>query len=245
MAVPVARESEPQGRFRLPAAPSEISFDADAAALIVIDMQNDFLHPEGWFPAAGIDPTPLTCVIDPIREVAGAMRAVGIRVIWLNWGVLPGAPEVPLPLKRKGSRDGQRPTYGDPSTTGHGRILVQGDWGARTIDELAPDPQDLVVHKHRLTGFHDNELDSVLRNLGVRTLFFAGVNIDRCVYATLCDAAVRGFECVLIEDACATSSPRYVTDAILYLVPLLHGSVTTRAKVLDAFQQPAASNTKG
>ncbi len=244
MALPVADGIANLERFRLSAAPSDLSFDASGTALIIVDMQNDFLHPEGWFPAAGIDPAPLTAVIDPIREVAGAMRSAGIPVIWLNWGVLPGAPEVPLPLKRKGSRDGQRPTYGDPSTTGHGRILVQGDWGARTIDELAPEPEDIVVHKHRLTGFHDNELDSVLRNLGVRTLFFAGVNIDRCVYATLCDAAARGFECVLIEDACATSSPRYVTDAILYLVPLLHGSVATRASVLDALRQSTASTTK-
>ncbi|MDB5569478.1 MAG: putative isochorismatase [Hyphomicrobiales bacterium] len=218
----------------LAANPAPLDVDFSRAALIVVDMQNDFIHPQGWFPASGVDVSPLRAVAPAIRDLSDAMREAGVPVIWLNWGVRPDAGDMPDTIKRKGGLNGKRPTYGDPSPSGDGRILVQGEWGARNIDELTPDPADLIVHKNRLTGFYDNALDSLLRNRGVETLFFAGVNIDRCVFATLSDAAVRGYSCVLVEDACATCSPAYVRDAILFLVPLLHGACATSAAVTAA-----------
>ena len=220
----------------LTAEPAPILVNFHRAALVVIDMQNDFLHPDGWFPASGLDASPLRTIIPTVQDLASGLRSAGVPVIWLNWGVRPGAPEVPETLKRKGSLDGRRPTYGDPSTTGRGHILVQGDWGAQTIEELAPKPGDRLVYKHRLTGFYDNEFDSVLRNLSIDTLLFAGVNIDRCVYATLSDAAVRGYQCVLVEDACATGSPAAVRDSILFLVRLLHGATTNSHCVHSALK---------
>ena len=133
------------------------------------------------------------------------------------------------------------PTYSDPSPSGRGRILVTGDWGAATIDELPLDPADIVVHKHRLSGFWDNELDSVLRGRGVTTLMFAGINTDRCVFSTLQDANFLGYDCILVEDACATVSPQFVTDAIHYLVRLLHGAVASSGAILTAMGMPDSS----
>ena len=116
------------------------------------------------------------------------------------------------------------------------KFRLENEWaGSRTqlVDELKPDPSDLIVHKHRLSGFHDNELDSVLRNRGIDTLLFSGTNTDRCVFSTLCDASFLGYGCLMVTDACASGSPAYVTDAIGYLVRLLYG-VTLRSDDLIA-----------
>lgn len=231
--------------LRLDARPAPLDFDPARAALVVVDMQNDFLHPLGWFPASGVDPAPLLGIVPTIEALARDVRDAGGKVVWLNWGVTPGAPEVPPTLKRKAGLNGKRPTYGDPAPSGNGHVLVRGDWGSRTIDALPAAPGDILVHKHRLTGFYDNELDSVLRNAGIETLLFAGVNTDRCVFETLCDASVRGYACVLVEDACATSSPDFVRDAVLFLVPLLHGACATAADVFAALSQPASPDRQG
>jgi nicotinamidase-related amidase len=92
----------------------------------------------------------------------------------------------------------------------------------------------MVVGKTRLTGFRDNELDSILRRLGVTTLFFAGVNLDRCVFATLADGCFNGFDAVLVEDATTTVSSPHTTEVILYLIRLLYGFTATSDDILAA-----------
>jgi hypothetical protein len=116
-----------------------------------------------------------------------------------------------------------------PSTTARARA---GQWGAQVIDELAVAPGDITVHKHRLSGFWDNELDSVLRQQGITTLMFAGINTDRCVFSTLQDANFLGYDCVLLKDACGTPSPAYVTRGIHFIVQQLHGFVATAESLL-------------
>jgi ureidoacrylate peracid hydrolase len=99
------------------------------------------------------------------------------------------------------------------------------------------------VHKHRFSGFWDNELDSILRNREVTTLVFAGINTDRCVFATLTDASFLGYDCILLSDAVATGSPAYVTDAIRYLVELLYGAVATSTALIAALAADASNPT--
>ncbi len=120
---------------------------------------------------------------------------------------------------------------------------MRDDWGAATADGLDVAPSDLTVHKHRISGFWDNELDSILRLRGITTLLFAGVNIDRCVFSSLQDANFLGYDCMLIEDSCQTVSPDFVRDAVLYLVRLLHGVVTTSDAILTASGQPGPALT--
>ncbi|GGF63002.1 peroxyureidoacrylate/ureidoacrylate amidohydrolase RutB [Azorhizobium oxalatiphilum] len=203
--------------------PQPVTFDLARSALVVVDMQNDFLHADGWFPSAGIDPAPLLGVIPQITELTAAARKADVPVLWLNWGVRADRAELSQPLLGKASACGTRPVYADPSPKGKGPIAVQGEWGAEVFEAMQAEPGDLLVYKHRLSGFFDNELDTILRNRGIDTLIFAGVNIDRCVFSTLCDASFHGYGCVLVEDACATSSPDYVREATLYLVRLLYG----------------------
>jgi ureidoacrylate peracid hydrolase len=86
------------------------------------------------------------------------------------------------------------------------------------VDELAPLPDDIRVDKYRMSGFWDTPLDSILRNLGVSTLLFAGVNVDQCVLCTLQDANFLGYDCLLVEDCAATTSPPFCTEATMYNV---------------------------
>jgi ureidoacrylate peracid hydrolase len=215
--------------------------DLARAALVIVDMQNDFLHPDGWFPCCGSDPAPARALVPRLNALSAACRAAGLSVVWVNWGVRADCANLSPGLIAKGRLHGRRPGYGEPSPSGQGAILVRDQWGAAVADDLVVGPDDLVVHKHRFSGFWDNELDSVLRNRDVTTLILAGINTDRCVFATLTDASFLGYDCILLIDAVATSSPAYVTDAIRYLVELLYGAVATSAALTAALGAEASS----
>ena len=210
----------------LAATPQPVEIDLAATALLVIDMQNDFLHPDGWSAARGMNIAPVRAVIPAIERLTASVRHAGVPVIWINWGVRPDHANLSTSFVER-ARGAHGPSYGDPSPSGRGRILVRDEWGAATIDELTVGPADLLVHKHRLSSFWDNELDSILRHRGVTTLLFSGINTDRCVFTSLQDANFLGYDCVMIEDACGTTSPDFVREAVLYLVRLTHGVVST------------------
>jgi len=227
------------------AAPAEVEIDLARTALLIVDMQNDFLHPDGWFPRAGVDPSPLSAVVPAVGGLADAARRHAVPVVWLNWGVRPDRANLTGSFVARAADGGRRPTYADPAPGGRGRVLVRDDWGAAVIDALPVADSDLIVHKHRPSGFWDNELDSILRVRDVTTLLFAGINIDRCVFATLTDACFLGYDCVLVEDACATPSPEHVRDAVCHLTRLLYGVTATTRDVIAAMSgsTPAAART--
>ena len=218
----------------LPARPQAIEIDLARSALVVVDMQNDFCHPDGWFGQKGAN---LRATRRPIPVIAGLLedwRAAGCAVVWLNWGVRPDRLNLPPTVQYKGKLSADAIGYAERSPLDRGRSLVPGDWGAQVVDELPVADTDIVVHKHRLSGFWDNEFDSLLRQQGITTLLFAGVNTDRCVFSTLQDAGFLGYDCVLLEDACSTSSPAYVTRAIHFLVERLHGFIASSADLRGA-----------
>ncbi|MFT7026151.1 MAG: ureidoacrylate peracid hydrolase [Paracoccaceae bacterium] len=219
-------------RVSFAAKPEPLEADMTRAALIIIDMQNDFLDPEGWFAATrGADVAPLGRVVPTINALAAAFRAQGAPVIHVNWGVRADIANLPANVADKGSACGSAPGYGDAIASG--RVLVRGDWGAESAPAITTDPRDIHVAKHRLSGFRDNELDQILRRLGTDTLFYAGVNLDRCVFATLMDGCFQGYDAVLIEDATATVSSASVADAITFLIRQLYGH-TARSDALLA-----------
>ncbi|MEM1344636.1 MAG: isochorismatase family cysteine hydrolase [Pseudomonadota bacterium] len=219
--------------IRFEAKPKPIEVDLARAALIVIDMQNDFLADEGWFATTrGADVAPLSAIIEEINALSTAFRAAQAPVIHINWAVRADAANLPANVLDKGSDCGAQPGYADPIDKG--RVLVAGDWGAHSVAAIDKAPDDIEVAKHRLTGFRDNDLDQILRRLGVSTLFFTGVNLDRCVFATLADGCFNGFDAVLVEDATTTVSPPHVSDAILYLIRLLYGFTAQSGDILAA-----------
>lgn len=232
---------------KVAAEPLPLEFDLTRAALIVIDMQNDFCHPCGWFGQKGIDTRPVRKPIPVIAKLLTAWRDAGARVVWVNWGVRPDranlSPTLHFKSKYRPLEGIDTPGYAERSPDDRGRAVVAGDWGAQVVDELPVAPEDITVFKHRLSGFWDNELDSVLRMQGITTLFFAGVNTDRCVFSTLQDACFLGYDCVLLDDACSTVSPAYVSRAIHYIVKQLHGFVAGSTALLAGLNRISRSTS--
>lgn len=223
---------------RFDAQPESIEIDLARSALVVVDMQNDFCHPEGWFGQKGIDVGPMRQPIGAIARLLTAWRAASGRVVWLNWGVRPDRLNLSPTLQFKGKRTAGGVGYAERSPLDRGLSVVAGEWGAQVIADLTVAPADITVFKHRLSGFWDNELDSILRQQGITTLLFAGVNTDRCVFSTLQDAGFLGYDCVLLADACGTPSPAYVTEAIHFLIRQLHGFVAHTADLIEQLPVP-------
>lgn len=219
---------------QLDAQPQCITLDIVRSVLVVVDMQNDFCHPKGWFGQKGIGVKPMRKPIPAIAALLPAWRAAGGTVLWLNWGVRADRLNLPPVVQFNGRRSAHAVGYAETSPEDRGRSLVPGEWGAQVVDELAVAPADITVFKHRLSGFWDNELDSILRLRGATTLLFAGVNTDRCVFSTLQDAGFLGYDCVLLQDACSTPSPAYVSRAIHFIVQKLHGFTASSADLITA-----------
>jgi nicotinamidase-related amidase len=159
------------------------------------------------------------------------LRAADVPVVWLNWGNRPDRANLPPGVAHVYDPDGAGTGIGDPLPNGS-RVLELGSWSAAVVDGLTVDPADLHVAKYRMSGFWDTPLDSVLKNLRVDTLLFAGVNVDQCVLATLIDAACLGYDVVLVEDLCGTTSPEFCTRATVYNVRQCFGFTTTAAELL-------------
>jgi len=220
---------------RISARPDPVRVDMTRAALLVIDMQNDFIAPEGWFEAMrGIDCADLRGVIAPINRLARAFRAAGAPVVHVNTGLRADLANLPANALGRSTDLGRRPGFGAPRDAARGPVMLAGHWGAESHPGIERAASDLTVLKHRYSGFRDNELDQLLRRLDVATLFLAGVNLDRCVFATLIDGAFQGYDPILVTDACATPSPEATRSAILDLVELLYGFTTTLEAVLAA-----------
>jgi len=215
----------------LQARPQKLEIDLRRSALVVIDMQNDFCHPQGWFGQKEVSMRATRKPIPMLQKLLPLWRAAGGRVVWLNWGVRADRLNLPEAVLFKAKVDAQGGLsgvgYAESSPLDRGPSLVPGHWGAQVVDDLPVAAEDITVFKHRLSGFHDNELDSLLRKQGISTLLFSGINTDRCVFSSLQDAGFLGYDCVLLEDACSTPSPAYVSRAILFLIEKLHGFVAS------------------
>ncbi|MFN3254767.1 MAG: amidase [Ilumatobacter sp.] len=232
--VPTARTTRV---VEVDAQPSRLRLDLARTAVVIVDMQNDFCHPDGWLGSIEVDVTPARSPIDALVSSLPAMRAGGAAVVWLNWGTRPDRANLPPNVVHVYDPDGRGVGIGSSEPTGH-PVLQTGSWGAALIDELVVQPGDIEVDKHRMSGFWDTELDSVLRNLDVSTLLFAGVNADQCVLATLIDAACIGYDVVMLDDACATTSPSYCWDATVYNVRQCFGFTASLADIATATLVP-------
>ena len=227
--VRTARVAKP---ISLSALPQNITLDMARTALVVIDMQNDFCHPQGWLASIGVDTAPARKPIAALQVVLPALRGAGVPVVWLNWGNRPDKLNLSPSVLHVYNGDGRSAGLGDvlpgaPCDVAQNNVLQAASWGAAVVDEFVKAPADISIDKYRMSGFFDTCLDSVLRNLDVSTLLFAGVNADQCVLATLMDANFLGYDCVLLEDCTATTSPPFCWDATLYNVRQCFGFTTS------------------
>lgn len=230
----------PQPRpVQLLAAPQNLVIDLERTAIVVIDMQNDFCTKDGWVDHIGGDYESDRAPIEPLRQLLPALREAQVPVIWVNWGNRPDLANMPPNQIHLYKPKGHGTGLGDPLPGDRGNVLEKDSWAAAVVDELAPLPGDISVDKYRISGFWDTPLDSILRNLGVRTILFAGVNTDQCVLHSLTDANFLGYGCVLLDDCCATSSPAFCTEATIWNVKKCFGFVTGSGQVLEALQATA------
>ncbi|MBF2063922.1 MAG: cysteine hydrolase [Calothrix sp. C42_A2020_038] len=218
----------------LTTATKQVRIDLAKTAILVIDMQNDFCHPDGWLAHIGVDVTPARQPIKPLQNLLPALRQVNIPVLWVNWGNRQDLMNISANVLHVYNPTGEAVGLGDPLPTNGAHVLMAGSWAAAIVDELEVAPQDICIDKYRMSGFWDTPLDSILKNLGRTTLFFTGVNADQCVMATLQDANFLGYDCILIEDCTATTSPEYCWQATIYNVKQCFGFVSNSEAIQKA-----------
>lgn len=223
----------PPRPMRLAAAPQNVVLDLRRTAIVVIDLQNDFCAEGGWVDHIGGDYRADRTPIAPLQALLPALRSASVPVIWVNWGNRPDLANMAPPQIHLYKNSGTGVGLGDPLPNGRGNVLEKDSWAAAVVDELAPLPGDISVDKHRISGFWDTPLDSILRNLGTKSILFAGCNTDQCVLHTLTDANFLGYGCVMLEDCCATSSPAFCTEATVWNVKKCFGFVSDSARVLE------------
>lgn len=217
--------------IKLTCRPEPIEIDLERTAVICIDMQNAFVREGGMFDLAGWPTQGARDKIEPNRKIIEAARAAGVKVVFVKMSFKPGltnagGPESPNYHKEIGMILLRRhPEYLEQS-------IVQGTWGERIIDELAPLPGEPVVCKQRYSGFAGTDLDMVLKTLGVKYCLFTGGATNVCVSATLMDAFSLDYWPILVSDAVFSQCPPLTVEATLWNVENIFGWVTTLEDVL-------------
>jgi ureidoacrylate peracid hydrolase len=230
----------------LDAQPDRILLDAATTVVIVVDMQNDFGSPGGIFDRAGIDISVIRRAVAFTRNVLNAARKAGIKVIYLKMGFRPDLSDLGADDSPNRTRH-LRLGVGQPSVAPdgrHGRFLVRDTWNTDIVAELTPEPCDIVLYKHRFSGFYETELDSILRNLHIKNLVFTGCTTSICVDSTIRDAMFRDYKCVLLADCSGEpiggDLPRSNHQASLLTIQTLLGWVSTSERFLAAQAYEAA-----
>ncbi len=204
----------------MPTQPFEItSWDlvAGRTAVVVIDPQNDFLHPDGWYARSGVDIAHMRRMIEPTLSLLHEARTRRVPIVWTRHGFRDGRDAGTLFQLRPFLRDGG---------------LRTGTWGYEILAELEPRDEDWFVEKNRLSAFYDTNLELVLRGLGALTVVFAGVLTNQCVAATSKDASFRDFLPIVVEECTGTTLPHLHAPA-LEMVSVGWGQVDSLAGVLE------------
>ncbi len=184
--------------------PYPFTFERDHTALLIIDMQRDFVQPGGFGETLGNDVMQLRAVIPPLQAVLAATRAAGITVIHTREGHLPDLSDCP-PAKLNRGDPSLR--IGDPGP--NGRILIRGEYGHDIIDELAPLPGELVIDKPGKGSFYATGLHETLQAQGISSLIVTGVTTEVCVHTTVREANDRGYECLVLADCVGSYFPDF------------------------------------
>jgi nicotinamidase-related amidase len=186
------------------ARPYPFTFDPASTALLVIDMQRDFLEPGGFGESLGNDVGQLRRTIEPTQRLLAGCRELGMTVIHTREGHLPDLSDCPPAKLRRGAPSMR---IGDPGPKG--RILIRGEEGHDIIDELAPAPGEPVIDKPGKGAFHATTLQALLTARGITSLAVAGVTTEVCVHTTVREANDRGYECLVLADCVGSYFPEF------------------------------------
>jgi nicotinamidase-related amidase len=224
--------------IRIEAEPAPLAVDLAQAALVIIDMQRDFLEPGGFGAALGNDVSRLKAAVDPIKSVLTAFRQRGVLVIHTREGHRPDLTDAP---PHKVLRGDPATRIGAPGPMG--RILVRGEPGHDIIPELYPVAGEPVIDKPGKGAFYQTDLDLMLRNRGMDTLFVCGVTTEVCVNTTIREANDRGYRCIAVSDGCASYFPEF-HDMGLKMVKAqggIFGSVASSRALLAGMEMATAA----
>ena len=184
---------------RTPFDPASWQLVPGRTALVVIDEQNDFLHPDGWYAQNGIDISHMQRVIEPTKALVAECRRRAVPVVWTRHGTTGVEDGGPFMQLRPFLRDGG---------------LRVGTWGYELLEELEPREGDRYVEKNRLSAFFQTNLELVLRSLHAETVLITGVLTNQCVGATCKDALFRDFKPIVVEECTGTTLPHLHAPAI-------------------------------
>src|SRR6201995_642575 len=222
----------------LPARPEPLRVSADETAIVVIDMQNAYASPGGYLDLAGFDIGGAAAVIAQSAKVLEAERAAGMTIVYFQNGWDPAYVEAGGPGSPNWHKSNALKTMrARPELAG--TLLAKGTWDYALVDELAPQPGDIVIPKTRYSGFFNTNIDSVLRARGIRNLVFTGIATNVCVESSLRDAFHLEYFAVVLEDATHHAGPAFVQQASLYNIEKFFGWVSTVADFCGGIGQAA------
>jgi len=218
---------------RIQAEPSALVVELDHAALIIIDMQRDFLEPGGFGEALGNNVALLKAAVAPLRSVLEAARTAGMLVIHTREGHRPDLSDAPRHKVERGE-----PAMRIGAQGPMGRILVRGEAGHDIIPELYPVAGEPVIDKPGKGAFYQTDLELMLKNRDIDTLLVCGVTTEVCVNTTVREANDRGFRCVVISDCCASYFPEFHAAGLAMIKAQggIFGWVTASPSVLQALE---------
>jgi nicotinamidase-related amidase len=196
-------------RLAIPAQPYAFELEPRRCALLVIDMQRDFLEPGGFGEALGNDVSRLRGTIEPSRALLAAWRTRGLPVIHTREGHRPDLSDLTAAKRERG-----RGTLKIGDLGPLGRILVRGEAGHEIVPELRPLPGEPVIDKPGKGAFYATDLQLVLQGLGVRQLIVTGVTTEVCVHTTVREANDRGYDCLVPEDCVGSYFPEFQRAAL-------------------------------
>ena len=186
------------------AEPYPVPFEPDATALVIIDMQRDFVEPGGFGASLGNDVTRLQAIIPTVRRVLEAWRAADGLVVHTRESHLPDLSDCPPAKRLRGS-----PTLRIGDTGPMGRVLIVGEPGNQIVPEVAPIDGEIVIDKPGKGAFHDTGLHETLQEFGITHLVFMGVTTEVCVQTSMREANDRGYDCLLVEDGTESYFPEF------------------------------------
>ncbi|GAX22172.1 hypothetical protein FisN_19Lh232 [Fistulifera solaris] len=214
--------------------PRDGTIDLERTAVVIIDMQRDFLLPGGFGEKLGNDVSKLTRAIQPCQKVLEAARARNMLVIHTREGHRPSMADVHVWKKDKHGT--VPPAIGEMGPMG--RILIRGEEGHDIIEELYPITGEPVVDKPGKGSFYATDLEAILQAQNITTLLVMGVTTEVCVHTTIREANDRGYHCIAVSDACASFFDDFHKTALRMITAQggIFGSVTDSASVVAALQ---------
>ncbi|HYP46794.1 MAG TPA: cysteine hydrolase [Propionibacteriaceae bacterium] len=222
----------------VPAEPHPFRYSPGRVALLVIDMQRDFLLPGGFGESLGNDVEQLAAVIPPLQQVLAAARDADMLVIHTREGHRPDLSDLP-PAKLRRGQPSLR--IGDPGR--YGRILIRGEFGHDIIDQLAPLPGEPVLDKPGKGAFYGTDLQDRLVAAGITALIVTGVTTEVCVHTTVREANDRGFEVLVLSDCVGSYFPEFQRVALQMIAAQggIFGWVTDSTNLLSTLPRPLAA----